>query len=285
MSGLRPGNNVWMILVFLLVIAASSRPVAAQERIQVILQFDDTWRSQYYNALPVLEEYNFTATFMPFVIDHGRGFGGNQGSYMTWDEIIDLQQRGMEIGSQGWSHPEDMTKLSEDDIIKEVIYSKDELEKHGLVIYGWTYPNDVWNKNIMSIVKETYTYSVPQSYMYERRLVPKDADRHSLEGTAVTNELMSEFRAYLEGVDKNNTIILIYHEIENTGGKVVKPVDSFREQMKYLYENGYTGVSFRDYFGLAEKEPGMSDHEMTLRIAIALVLIIFTLYVFCMAGK
>lgn len=279
MSGSRLGTSIFVLAFLLLALS-----VQGAGQLQVVLEFDDAWRCQYYNALPILEEYGFTGTFLPFVIDHGRGFGETDTPYMTWEEMLDLQNRGMEIGSQGWSHPDYITKLSGEEIIREVVYSKDEFEKRGFEIYGWTYPNDVWNEEIMELVREHYDYGVPQSYVYESSPVPRDGDRHMLEATAVTNEILSEFVEYLRGVNETHTVILIYHEVEDKGGRFVTTVENFREQMQYLHDNGYVGVSFKEYFGLGG-DPLVSEFEALIRVVIIAMIILLTVYVFYRSGK
>ncbi len=65
----------------------------------VILTFDDGFRDQYENAVPILQEYGFTATF--FITTELIESGSS--SYMTWDLIKELPQAGMRIESQSMS--------------------------------------------------------------------------------------------------------------------------------------------------------------------------------------
>lgn len=62
----------------------------------VIITFDDGYRDQYENAVPVLQEHEFTATFFITTELIEAGLDG----FMTWDMIKALAQDGMRIESQ-----------------------------------------------------------------------------------------------------------------------------------------------------------------------------------------
>ena len=68
----------------------------------VVITFDDGWIDCYDTAFPVLQKYGMTATF--FII------AGSVGSIpadhvMSWGEIEEMSQAGMEIGSHTMTHP------------------------------------------------------------------------------------------------------------------------------------------------------------------------------------
>ena len=64
----------------------------------VIITFDDGWESQYKKAKPILDNYNFKATF--YVIGNDIEKGGRLG----WQELKQLQNEEHEIGSHSMSH-------------------------------------------------------------------------------------------------------------------------------------------------------------------------------------
>src|SRR5689334_11921730 len=67
----------------------------------VVITFDDGWQSQYDDALRVLKQYRFTATFFVYTSAIGNG-----PAFMTWDELRDMQGAGMTIGAHSRTHPE-----------------------------------------------------------------------------------------------------------------------------------------------------------------------------------
>ena len=78
--------------------------VAALEPIPdrlVVLTFDDSVKSHYTVARPILKKYGFGATFF---ITEGFTFKKNKKDYMTWEEIRELHRAGFEIGNHTRDH-------------------------------------------------------------------------------------------------------------------------------------------------------------------------------------
>src|SRR5439155_21162601 len=67
----------------------------------VVLTFDDSAKSHYTVARPVLTKYKFGATFF---ITEGFDFPTNKKDYMTWEEIAQLHKDGFEIGNHTLDH-------------------------------------------------------------------------------------------------------------------------------------------------------------------------------------
>ena len=67
----------------------------------VVLTFDDSVKSHFTAAAPVLKKYGFSATFF---ITEGFTFKSNKRDYMTWDEIRQLERQGFEIGNHTRDH-------------------------------------------------------------------------------------------------------------------------------------------------------------------------------------
>src|SRR5262245_1960521 len=67
----------------------------------VVLTFDDSAKSHYTVARPILLKYKFGATFF---ITEGFDFRTNQKDYMTWEEIAQLHKDGFEIGNHTLDH-------------------------------------------------------------------------------------------------------------------------------------------------------------------------------------
>lgn len=101
----------------------------------VIITFDDAYKSVFEHAVPVLDEFNFTASI--FVITGFVGkintwdvnVGGLRFEHMNWQQIEDLHRSGFEIGSHTVHHP-DLTRIGPEYIRQEVLESKHELEQH-----------------------------------------------------------------------------------------------------------------------------------------------------------
>jgi peptidoglycan/xylan/chitin deacetylase (PgdA/CDA1 family) len=91
-------------------------------RERVIITFDDGDITNYTQAMPVLSEFGLTAYF--FLIVSRVGADG----YMNWDQVRELKDKGMIIGSHGMTH-RILDKLSAADLDNEIRQSKQILEK------------------------------------------------------------------------------------------------------------------------------------------------------------
>jgi len=99
-----------------------------------LLTFDDGHLSDYEIVFPMLLKQNLKATFFIVVDNVGKK------NYLSWSQIQEMQQQGMAIGSHSLSH-KDMTKLSNENVIKEFKQSKLILEdKLGILISSFSYP-------------------------------------------------------------------------------------------------------------------------------------------------
>jgi peptidoglycan/xylan/chitin deacetylase (PgdA/CDA1 family) len=100
----------------------------------VVITFDDGYLNNLENALPLLKEFGFRAVL--FVVTEAMGrdnFWHDPASetripMLSWAQAKELQDAGWEIGSHTLSHPR-LSKLSADDVRKELVESRDEIER------------------------------------------------------------------------------------------------------------------------------------------------------------
>ena len=101
---------------------------------QVALSFDDGHVSDYELVLPLLKAHQATATF--FITPSFVG----QAGYLSWSQVKQLHEAGMEIGSHSLTHPYSST-LSPDQLMTEMQQSKSQIEQHiGTEVKSFAYP-------------------------------------------------------------------------------------------------------------------------------------------------
>lgn len=100
---------------------AFEEQVKALKGKNVVFSFDDGGVSFYTKAAPILERYGFKGVF--FISTSYIGTPG----FLTEAQIRDLAERGHEIGSHTHTHPQDISKLSREEIQIEWKLSYDKL--------------------------------------------------------------------------------------------------------------------------------------------------------------
>lgn len=112
----------------------------------VVLTFDDGYSDAHSAALPILQQYGFTATF--YIVSD---FVGSPG-YIGWEEIADLRDAGMEIGAHSVTHP-DLTALDLATAEWQITQSKRDLEQRlGVTVVSFCYPTGLYNATLETLV-------------------------------------------------------------------------------------------------------------------------------------
>jgi peptidoglycan/xylan/chitin deacetylase (PgdA/CDA1 family) len=113
----------------------------------IALTFDDGYADAYTDALPVLKRHGLIATF--YIVANFIG----QPGYMTWEQVAELRDAGMEIGAHTVSHP-DLTTLDWETASFEITQSKTELEQHlNINVTSFCYPTGLYNAGIEEQVR------------------------------------------------------------------------------------------------------------------------------------
>lgn len=108
------------------------------------ITFDDGEQSQFHNALPVLAEYGFKATY--FVTP---GLIGTAEKFLGWDDLRALQAAGHAVQSHGWSH-KFLTFCSEAELSHELRASKQSLEDNlGAAVEEISVPGGRWDTRVL----------------------------------------------------------------------------------------------------------------------------------------
>jgi peptidoglycan/xylan/chitin deacetylase (PgdA/CDA1 family) len=113
----------------------------------VILSFDDGWENQFTYAFPLLQKYQFTATFYVVTnyLDHQ--------NFMALQQLKTMMAAGMTIGGHSRSHPA-LTGLDTARRWDEIAASKNWLqERLGVTINTFAYPYGSYNPGVVALVK------------------------------------------------------------------------------------------------------------------------------------
>ena len=114
----------------------------------VVLTFDDGYEDNYTTLLPMLEERHMTAVVYMVTNSIGRK------DYLSWNQLRDMQARGIEIGSHTANH-QPLTSLDREKQAEEMKLSKRLMEWNGLkTIYSFSYPNGAYDEEMPDLLRE-----------------------------------------------------------------------------------------------------------------------------------
>ena len=213
----------------------------------VIIMFDDGWLSQYTNALPILDSYGYKASYAIYP----KAQDGQYTDYMSWAQVEDLNNRGMDVESHTYSHL-DLSNMSAAELQSELVNSKQVLAQHGIQAGALIYPfgTAADNATVKQAVKDA-------GYLIARGtddgvidLSNPALDYYALNAFTMENTTnLAYFESNLYTVSGSNIAILLYHQIDNADpSQECVTVDNFAQQMAYLHDNNFTIKTLSDVF-------------------------------------
>lgn len=246
-------TSLWLsaLLLFLHQVAVPLEPLPEK---LVVLTFDDSSKSHFTVARPVLLKYKFGATFF---ITEGFDFNDNKKDYMTWEEIAQLHRDGFEIGN----HTRDHLGLSKENVpkIAEQLQAINvRCKEHGIpptVSFAW--PGNALSMEALDPLRKEgilfarrggapeYEYKEGRGVGYEPGLdhpllIPSAGD-------ARPDWTLDNFIAAVEKARFGRIAVLQFHGVPDTAHAWVNSTqENFEAYMKYLATHGYTVIAMRD---------------------------------------
>lgn len=124
----------------------------------VILTFDDGFEDFHRRVMPVLDQHGYTATVFVttgWIQDAGPDAAGRRpGRMLSWSQIEEAAQAGLEIGAHSRQHPQ-LDQLRGSVLREELHASKTQLEDHlGIPVPGLAYPFGYSNARVRQAARE-----------------------------------------------------------------------------------------------------------------------------------
>ncbi len=207
----------------------------------ISITFDDGWKNQFTRALPVLEKYDLKGTF--YIISRMPNYMLHEGEgRMSQEEILDLQNRGHEIGAHSQTHPHLQISMPWK-VRKEVRGSKKDLENRGLKIETFCYPYGRRNWFVDRVVASS---GFAGARLADGKYNTKATDRFHLEAKCLRDfTTFEEAKMWIDNT-YNKWLILVFHQIEpNPGGWGTEPV-LFEKICAYIKEKNLEVVTVRE---------------------------------------
>lgn len=154
----------------------------------VVITFDDGWVSQYRHAFPVLRHFGFTATFFVYT----KPIGKDDSLFMNWQQVRELQDAGMTIGSHSRTHPQ-LTTVDAEKLRDEVENSRKDFQQYlGTEPDLFAYPYGAWNAEAAAAVQAA-GYRAARAYPFGPWNSP--ASLFALRSILVTDDMQAFERA------------------------------------------------------------------------------------------
>jgi peptidoglycan/xylan/chitin deacetylase (PgdA/CDA1 family) len=130
----------------------------------IVITFDDGEKTVYEYAFPLLKEYNMKALIFLVVdfVDKQNMWDvsvtGRRVPHLTWSEIMEMHEYGMEFGSHTMTH-RNLTRLDEKHIRYELSQSKKIIEDRLGICRCVSYPFNRVNPTVRGMTEQAgYTY-------------------------------------------------------------------------------------------------------------------------------
>lgn len=126
----------------------------------IILTFDDGYKDNYENLLPIMNEYGYKGVI--FVLGNDTILynywdadkGEHRDDLMNVQELSAFVEVGWEIGAHSMTHP-DLTQLGEQQAVEEITESKAVLEsKTGRAVQVFAYPFGFYNERVKQLTQQ-----------------------------------------------------------------------------------------------------------------------------------
>lgn len=236
-----------------------------------VLTFDDGYRSHFDFVAPFLLDHKMTATFYvtgsytarsaarrePMVI--GNEYSAKKVTFMTWDEVCQLNQFGFEIGNHLSKHSH-MTARGNDKLHNYVFNLDCKFERLGIPRSKTiAYPAFLVDDRVLEFSKE-YGFKYgriglerhvdPSSYQFGAKGVLYDPEKYSPEAVpcaAVFGKKYGFKEFYADyGHLKEGTAVLCFHDFgekEENGLSIDLPAQDFRDIVSFIQNEGHSTVT------------------------------------------
>ena len=205
------------------------RAVPVEQDPKLFVQFDDSLRTTYDTAFPIMEEHGITATIFAIT--------GREGAsrHLTLEQMEELQDAGWEFGSHTHTHRR-TGELSLDEQREELEKSKEWLLDHGFTQAASTfaYPFGSFTTDTMDLAADYYDFATHGQRGSMNRSVssPLSVNRHPADNA---ERAMALIDLLLDEQIPTDTLVLYYHDVIENHDVWINPED-FEETMAYIDE-------------------------------------------------
>lgn len=221
------------------------KPVEETRNPKVVLTFDDAEITHYTNVAPLLLEHGFDATF--FVCDFPIKNPAEAKEYMHWNQIRELRQKGFEIGNHT-GHHKNLTKLSPEEIKKEVAYIDEKCKEFGIPKpRSFAYPGNR-NDTISQRILKGMGYRFARAGGAKYYKVGQDPELAIPSYTVISSDKYKErTMKALQDLKGDDILVLTFHGVPDTlDPDYSTSIEFLKEILHYLKEKKIQVVAMKN---------------------------------------
>ena len=232
-----------MAIITLAAVAPQAGAVGLLDKGKVSFTFDDWAASQHRNAFPILKERGIPAT--AYVIGGYVGWGDYYGS---WEQLLDVQAAGWEVGNHSHTHPH-FSVLTPLQIKRQVARAERAFLSHGIKTSGafaLPYGEGIGDPVITNALKATGLLSSSRQAWEESEALnsPSSFNRWAINVVDVKRfTTFGEVKAHIDRAkSEKKWLVMVYHDVlpEPTDDYGVR-LDIFCQMAEYVHSSVQAG--------------------------------------------
>lgn len=200
------------------------------------ITFDDGWESAYSVGLPIMQQNGIRSTQYILAGEF------NNMAYLSPKQVKSFQQYNHEIAAHSFSHM-NLTAASPKDLQREVVESKQVLEKRFGMIKEFASPLGAQNEETLKLIAQNYrsqrnTAADPATLGDEDVNTAQNFNQYNIIAYTVRRSTTPEDiqRLVNYAVQRKAWVVLTYHQLVDDGGEFSVAKDRFESQMKMLFQ-------------------------------------------------
>ena len=236
--------------------AAAAEPLKPIPDRLVVLTFDDGNKTDIEVVAPLLKKYGFGATFF---ITEGLGADKDKKTFLTWEEVQQLDKLGFEIGNHTRRHL-DASKQPRDELDADLAYIEERCEKLGIARpVSFCYPGYRHGAQAVEVLKKrTYRFArrgnapeIPQEREGGRGLAYDPAVDHPLlipsTGAAGPKFTYADLVWAVDQARDGKICVLTFHGVPaRLHPWVTLAPEEFERYLMYLKQQNCKVIALRD---------------------------------------
>jgi len=199
--------------IFLIIALPNTTSTITTTSSRIVITFDDVGKENYVweNAYPILQQYGFKAVAYCTV-------GSLNASMKT--NLKMLVTKGWEIGSHSMTHPLDLTLLSGDKLLYEILNSKIGLEQDlGTSVTSFAYPHSTTNSSVINVIQQYYHNARTSSWWAWQSSVWNNSISYEIPSITIANSNYAYNIPTAINMAKasGKTVVLLFHKVVSAG--------------------------------------------------------------------